>query len=83
MLKVRFGLRARFWSILIGLSGIFLGAVGYRYFGDTWVLVIVVFVSLTAVQVLLPYIIQRRIYHRNPQLFEMRTVTFNDEGVKS
>jgi YcxB-like protein len=31
----------------------------------------------------MPYIIQRRIYHRNPQLFEMRTVTFTDQGVKS
>jgi hypothetical protein len=83
MFKVRFGVRARLGRTLIGVAGIVLGAFGYHYFGSAWVMVIVVFASLTVAQVLLPYIIHRRIYHRNPQLFEMRTVTFNDEGVKS
>lgn len=83
MLKVRFGLRARLGRILICVAGVVLGAFGYRYFGDTWVVVIAAFASLTAVQIFLPYIIQQRIYRRNPQLFEMRTVTFNEVGVKS
>lgn len=83
MLKVRFGLRARLGKVLIGVAGIALGAFGYHYFGDAWVVVIALFVGLTLIQVFLPYIIQRKIYRRNPQLFEMRTVTFNDDGVKS
>jgi hypothetical protein len=83
MLKVRFGLGARLGRILICIAGIFLGAFGYHFFGDTWIVVIAVFAALTLTQIFMPYIIHRRIYHRNPQLFEMRTVTFTDEGVKS
>jgi hypothetical protein len=83
MLKVRFGLGVRLGRILICIAGIFLGVFGYHFFGDTWIVVIAVFAALTLTQIFMPYIIHRRIYHRNPQLFEMRTVTFTDEGVKS
>ena len=83
MLKVRVGPGARPGKILIGIGGICLGIFGYYFFGDTWIVVIAVFAALTLTQTFLPYMIHRRIYHRNPQLFEMRTVTFTDEGVKS
>ena len=83
MLKVRFGLGARLGRILICIAGIVLGVFGYHFFGDTWIVVIAVFAILALTQIFLPYIIHRRIYHRNPQLFDMRTVTFTDEGVKS
>jgi hypothetical protein len=83
MLKVRFGLGARLGKILICIAGVFLGVFGYHFFGDTWIVVIAVFASLTIVQLFLPNIIHRRIYHRNPRLFEMRTVTFSDEGLKA
>ena len=83
MLKVRFGLTARLTKILIGIAGIFLGMFGYHFFGHTWIVVIAVFVTLTVTQAFMPFIIHRRIYHRNPRLFEMRTVTFSDEGLRS
>lgn len=83
MLNVRFGLRARLGRILICIAGTLLGVFGYHFVGDAWIGVIVVFAALTLAQIFMPYIIHRRIYHRNPQLFEMRTVTFTDESVKS
>lgn len=83
MLKVRFGFGARLGKILLGIAGILLGAFGCYFFGGTWIVVVVVFASLTIVQLLMPYIFHRRIYHRNPRLFEMRTVTFNDDGLRS
>src|SRR5438309_1027841 len=83
MLRVRFGVSARFTKILIGIAGIFLGVLSYYFFGDTWIVVIVVFVTLTLIQLFMPYIIHRRIYYRNPRLFGMRTVTFSDEGLRS
>ncbi len=83
MLKVRFGLGARLGKILFCIAGIFLGVFGYHFFGDTWSVVIAVFAALTVTQIFMPYIIHRRIYHRNPKLFEMRAVNITDEGVKS
>jgi hypothetical protein len=83
MLKVRFGLGARLGKLFLGIAGILLGAFGYHFFGGTWIVVVAVFASLTIVQLFMPYIIHRRIYHRNPRLFEMRTVTFSEEGLKS
>jgi hypothetical protein len=83
MLRVRFGLGARLGRILVCIAGLFLAMLGYHFFGDTWIVVIAVFASLTIVQVLMPYIVHGRVYRRNPRLFEMRTVTFSDEGLKS
>ena len=83
MLKVQFGLGARLGKILFCMTGLFLGVIGYHFFGDTWIVVVAVFASLTIVQVLMPYIVHRKIYHRNARLFEMRAVTFDDEGLKS
>jgi YcxB-like protein len=53
------------------------------FFGQVWIVVIAVFVSLTTAQLCLPYMIHRKIYRRNPRLFEMRTVTFTDDGLRS
>jgi hypothetical protein len=67
----------------IGVAGILLGVFGYHFLAHAWIVVVAVFASLTTVQLFMPYIIHRKIYRRNPRLFEMRTVTFSDEGVKS
>jgi hypothetical protein len=83
MLKVRFGLGARLAKVLLGIAGILLGVLGYHFFGGTWIVVVAVFASLTIVQLFMPYIIHRKIYYRNLRLFEMRTVTFSDEGLRS
>jgi hypothetical protein len=83
MLKVRFGPTARVGRILIGLAGILLGLFAYRLFGREWIVLVIVFVILTIIQLSMPYLLHRRIYYRNPKLFEMRTVTFSDEGLKS
>lgn len=83
MLKVRFGLGARLGRILICIAGIIVGALGYHFFGATWLVVVGVFAGLTIAQVFMPYLVHRRIYRQNPQLFEMRTLTFSDEGLKS
>jgi hypothetical protein len=83
ILKVRFGISARLTRILIGTGGICLGIIGYRFFGDSWMVVIAVFASLTVVQLFMPHIIHRRVYYRNQPLFNMRTVTFSDEGLRS
>lgn len=84
MLKVRFGVRAKLGRTLLGVAGTVLGVLGYRLFGDMfWLLIVVVFAAVTVTWLFMPYIIHRRIYNRNPSLFEMRTVTFSEEGVKS
>lgn len=83
MLKVRFGISAKLTNILLGIFGICLGIFGYYLSGGTWILVIVMFAVFTLVQIFLPYILHHKIYYRNPILFEMRTVTFDDEGVTS
>jgi hypothetical protein len=71
----------RFSTSLIGLLS---GAVIYSYFDRPFgQFVILVFVLLIILQMFLPYIIHRRVYYRNPRLFGIRTVTFDEEGVKS
>jgi len=42
-----------------------------------------VFAGFIVLQIFLPFIIHRRVYFQNPRLFGMRTVTFDDEGLKS
>jgi hypothetical protein len=84
MLKVRFGVRARLVSILLGIAGTVLGMLGYHFFGDAlWLVIVAVFAGVTVTWLFMTYIIHRRIYYRNPSLFETRTVTFSDEGLKS
>jgi hypothetical protein len=83
MLKARFGLRARLGKSLISIAGILLGLFAYRFFGDAWIVVVVLFATLAIMQIFVPYIVHRKIYHRNPRLFEMRIVTFSDEGLRS
>jgi hypothetical protein len=82
-LKILFGVSASLTKILIDSFGILLGLFGYHFFGPTWIVVVAVFVALTITHLSMPYIVHRRVYRRNPLLFEMRTVTFTDEGIKS
>jgi hypothetical protein len=58
-----------------------LGILFNRFFGETWV--IAIFAVVIIVELFLPYIAHRKIYYRNPGLFEMRTVTFGEEGMRS
>lgn len=81
MLRVRFGISAKLPIILLGVFGTCLGIFAYYVFGGVWYVVIAVFGTVTVVQLFIPYILHERIYHRNPVLFEMRAVTFDDEGV--
>ena len=83
MLKVKCGVSANFTKILLGIAGICLGILCYHLFGESWFVVILIFAVLTATYIFMPHIVHRRIYYRNPGLFEMRTVTFSDEGIKS
>jgi hypothetical protein len=83
MLRVRFGVRARLGRIVVDFVGIAFGALCWHLFGETWIVVIAVFVGLAIAQIFQPSILHRRIYNRNPQLFEMRRVTFTQEGIKS
>ncbi len=83
MLKARFGISAKLPIILLGIFGTDLGIFAYFFSGDIGIVVTVMFGGLTLVQIFFPYIIHRKIYYRNPVLFEMRTMTFDDEGVTS
>lgn len=81
MLKARFGISAKLPIILLEIAGVCLGIFAYYAFGGVWYVLIAVFGGVTVVQLFMPYILHERIYHRNPVLFEMRTVTFDDGGV--
>ena len=83
MLKVRFGVSARLTSFLLEIAGSCLGIFAYYFWGGGWFIVIVVFATFALIQLFFPYIIQQKIYNRNPSLFDMRTVTFSDEGLRS
>ena len=83
MLKARFGLGNRLGKSLISIAGILLGLFAYRFFGGPWIVVVAMFATLTVIQIFKPYIVHWRIYHRNLRLFEVRTVTFSDEGLRS
>jgi len=64
--------------------GLLAGVITYLYFDKTFgMLLTSVFAALLILQILLPFVIHRRFYSRNPSLFGMRTVTFDDDGVKS
>jgi len=81
---VRSTAASRLLKICLAISGLSLGILGYRYLDHSWsVLLIVLFAWLIILQTLLPYFIHRRIYYRNPRIFGVRTVTFDDEGIKS
>jgi len=83
MLKAKFGVSVRLTSFLLEIAGTCLGIFSYYFFGGGWFIVIVVFATFALIQLFLPHIIHRKIYHQNPSLFDMRTVTFSDEGLRS
>jgi hypothetical protein len=70
--------------ICLDLVGLLLGILTYRYFDLNWGVALVSFFGTFAIfQFFMPHLIHRRVYYRNPRLFGMRTVTFNDDGLKS
>jgi len=70
--------------VCLGLLGLSLGLLSFRYMDHSLsVVIIAIFAAFTAVQFVLPFMIHRKTYYRNPRLFGIRTVTFDDEGVKS
>ena len=81
---VRSSLAGQFIRTFLGIIGIGLGIASYRYFDRSlgW-LMISIFITFIILPVFLPYIVHRRVYYRNPRIFGMRTVTFDDEGMKS
>lgn len=54
MLKARFGISAKLPVILLGTFGTCLGIFAYYFFGDTWIVVIVMFATLTLIQIFFP-----------------------------
>ena len=83
MLKVKFGVSAKLPNLLLDIVGTCFGIFAYYFLGGGWFVVIVLFATLLVVQLFLPQILHQRIYYRNRSLFEMRTVTFSDEGYRS
>ena len=81
---VHTSLVSRLVKICLGVVGLSLGVLGYRYFDHSWSVVLIsVFAAFIILQIFLPYLIHRRVYYRNPRLNGMRTVTFDDDGLKS
>ena len=81
---VRSSLAGRLIRIYLAVIGLSLGIVSYLYFDRSLgLLMILLFIVFIILQVFLPYIIHRRVYYRNPRFFGMRTVTFDDEELKS
>ena len=75
---------SRLIRICLSIVGLSFAILSYRYLDHSWsVSLITVFVWMIILQSLLPYIIHRRVYYQNPRIFGMRTVTFDDEGIKS
>jgi len=83
MLKVKVGVSAKLPNVLFEIAGVCSGIFASYFFGGGWIVVTVLFAALLVTQLFLPQIVHGRIYHRNPSLFEMRTVTFTDEGYRS
>ena len=64
--------------------GVFIGVVTYQYLGQVFgAFFISLFATLIILQIIMPYIIHRRLYSRNPRLYGKRTVIFDDEGLTS
>lgn len=81
---VRTSLSSRLIKICLGLIGLSLGILGYRYLDRSLSVVLIsVCAAFIILQIFLPYLIHRRVYYRNPRLNGIRTVTFDDDGVKS
>lgn len=85
MLEQRIGPSARPSRILLYGAGFLAALVGF-YFElprDLAVVAMAVLGISALAECFMPYIIHRRIYGRNPVLFEERTVTFADDGIRS
>jgi hypothetical protein len=83
LLNIRMGLKARMGRFLLCVAGVCVGLIGYKALGSSTIIVIVTFATLAIMQILLPFISHRRIYYQNPSLFSARTVTIDDEGLRS
>jgi YcxB-like protein len=85
MLRERIGFSARPIRTLLGVAGTLLGLFAYYFhlLGDLWIVVMAAFGGLTIAELFLPNIAHQRIYYRNPILFEARTVTITEEGIRS
>jgi hypothetical protein len=60
------------------------GVLAYGSIEHSWgVVFISLFGTYIVLQLFMPNIIHRRVYYRNPRLFGMKTVTFDDDGLKS
>jgi hypothetical protein len=81
---VRIRPAARIVRICLYVFGIVIGVVTYQYLEQVLgTFLVSLFVALIILQMIMPYIIHRRIYSRNPRLYGKRTVTFDDQGLTS
>jgi len=82
--NVRIRTAGRLVRICLYGVGVLIGVVSYQYLGQLFgVFLISLFTTLIILQIIMPYIIHRRIYSRNPRLYGRRTVIFDDEGLTS
>jgi len=64
--------------------GVILGVAIYQYLEHViGVFFISLFAALIILQLIMPYIIHRRVYSRNPRLYGKRTEIFDNEGLTS
>ena len=74
----------RGFKTFLSLIGLSLAVISFWYIDLAFsTFLVLVFAALSLIEIFLPSIIHRRIYRRNRRLFSERTVTFDDEGVKS
>ena len=78
---VRSGSVTRILTICLGVVGLVAAVLMVdESWGAALVLPCLVIIILG---IFLPYLVHRRVYHRNPRLYGMRTVTFDEHGLKS
>jgi hypothetical protein len=81
---VRCNRKTQVIRISLDVVGLLFGVLAYCYFNLVWGLFLVTLFGVLAVlQLFMPYLIHRRLYYRNPRLHGKRTITFDDDGLKS
>jgi hypothetical protein len=81
---VRFRRKTQVIRICLDVVGLLLGFEVYCYFNLVWGVFLITFFGVLAVlQMFMPFLVHRRVYNRNPRLFGMKTVIFDDDGIKS
>jgi hypothetical protein len=69
-------------GICIGILGLLMGAAFYMYADRSLAVILIAFsIFLLLMQFVIPSLMFRRIYRRNPRMFGMRNVIISDTGI--